>query len=1026
MPKTSKWVFGIVFRVLFLFTPALLSAQRTQYCIDSERSFKEGIDLFQKQKFGAAQLRFEEFLKSDHPKTDYALSTATYYYAASAVELFHDNAEYLMLSFIQKFPHSNKVVQAYFQLGKLYFRKKEYPQAIAYFLKTDVYQLNRDQVFEYYYKIGYSRFITEEYEMALKDFAEIKDKKNPYQVPATYYFAHISYLNKNYEVALQHFLRIQQEKAFSRIIPFYVAQIYFVQGKYKEAVTYAEPIADTLKGKNLPIVRRLLAESYFELKDDAGAARNYEAYMATGVTLDRSGNYRLGISYYRLNRFEDAALYLKNATSEDDLMTQTAYYYMADCFLKSGHKRIALDVLKLAAGMNHDKRIAREALFNFAKLSYELGYNPYNEAIDAIQQYIEKYPDAKNIEEAYELMVNIYLNTQNYKDALASLQKIKNKNTRLKIAEQRIYYFRGIELFNNLEYTEAIRYFEEAISRNFDTRITAESKFWKAEAHYRSKDYSGAQRMYEDFLTSPSAKSVPYYNDAYYSLAYARLKMKQYQEAATEFRNFVTASGVADLRKRHDAYLRLGDCYFMLRNYGKAIEFYDQAIEIKQYKNDYAMYQKSLMQGLMGNHEGKAATLKRTLNEYPQSSFRDEMLYELGLANIRLGKTNEAVKNFEDIVNSGSSSAYLSSAYLQLGLIYFNADNDREALGWYKRVVDEYPNSQQAAKALKYIRTIYVDMGDIDAYTTYVQGLSNVEISMNSLDSASYEAGANAVEAGNCTKAIDAFDKYIRNFPKGVYLLDANHYKAECHYAQKEYTQALPHYQYIYRQRKNMYTENALNRAAYILEQKADSVGLIEVYTLMEESAESPDVLKRARIGLMRNYYKTGNCEKTIEYAKKVLTYDKLNEYVEEEAHYFQAVCYLKQNLLEEALAEYKKVYSQIASEFDIEAGYQVGEILYRQQKYKDAEKHLRTAIKTMGADKHRLALSFILLSDIYVAMDDLPQAKSMLNTVINRHEGQDLIQVAKEKLDAILAKERQQNQRKFEQQMETIDPNEE
>lgn len=1025
MPKTRKWVLGNICLYIVIFMSAVLTAQRTQYYLDTERSFKEGIDLFQKQKYGAAQLRFEEFLKSDDQKTDYALSTATYYYAASSVELFHDNAEYLMLSFIHQFPHSNKVVQAYFQLGKLYFRKKDYHQVIAYFLKTDVFQLNREQVFEYYYKLGYSRFITGEYDKALKDFADIKDKKNPYQVPATYYFAHISYFNKNYEVALQHFLRIQHEKAFSRIIPFYVAQIYFVQGKYKEAVTYAEPIADTLKGKNLPIVRRLLAESYFELKDDAGAVRNYEAYIATGSSLDRLGNYRLGISYYRLSRFDDAALYLKNATSEDDLMTQTAYYYMADCFLKSDYKRMALDVLKLAASMNHDKRIAREALFNFAKLSYELGYNPYNEAIDAIQQYIEKYPDAKNIEDAYELMVNIYLNTQNYKDALISLQKIKNKNTRLKIAEQRIYYFRGIELFNNLEFTEAIRHFENAVLKNFDTRITAESKYWMAESYYRNKDYKGAQRMYEDFLTSSAAKSISYYNDAYYNLGYARIKMKQYNEAAVEFRNFITAAAQADLRKQHDALLRLGDCYFMIRNYAKAIEYYDQAIEIKQYNNDYALYQKSLMQGLMGNHEGKAATLKRTLNEYPQSAFRDEMLYELGMANIRLGNTNEAVKNFEDIVNGGSSSAYLSSAYLQLGLIYFNADNNREALGWYKRVVDEYPNSQHAAKALKYIRTIYVDMGDIDAYTQYVQGLNNVEVSMNSLDSASYEAGANAVEAGNCAKAIDAFDKYIRNFPRGVYLLDANHYKAECHYTQKEFSQALPHYQYIYRQRKNIYTENALSRAAYILEQQADTNGLIEVYTLMEESAESPDVLKRSRIGLMRNYYKTENCEKIIEYAKKVLTYEKLNEYVEEEAHYFQAVCYLKQNLLEEALAEYKKVYWQVASEFDIEAGYQIGDILFRQQKYKDAEKHLRAAIKTMGADKHRLALSFILLSDIYVAIDDLHQAKSMLNTVITHHDGEDLIKIAQKKLDAILAAERLQNQPRIEQEMETNDPDE-
>lgn len=997
---------------------ASMQAQRTQYYLDSERSYKDAVELFQKQKFGAAQLRFDEFLRSPGEKTDYAISAATYYHATCAVELFHENAEYLMKHFIEKYPHSNKVVQAYFQLGKLYFRKKDYKTCIAYMQKTDVNQLTKNEAFEYYYKLGYSRFQIEEYDKAQLDFAAIKDQKNIYQTAATYYFAHIAYLKKNYEVALQHFLSIQKEKAFARLIPFYVAQIYYLQGKYEDAVTYAEPIADTLKGKNLPLVRRLLAESYFELKNDQRAIYNYEAYLATGTTLDRNGYYQMGISCHRILRFDDAISALKNCTSEDDLISQTSYYYMADSYIKTNQKRSALDMLKLSAAMQHDARIAQEALFNFAKLSYELGYNPYNEAIEAINQYINTYPQANNIEEAYEIMVNIYLNTQNYRDALTSLSKIKNKNTKLKIAEQRIYYFRAIELFTNLEYEESISHLHEAILLNYDNRITAESKFWLAEAKYRMKNYQGAGAAFEDFLTSAAAKSVPYYYDAYYGLAYVHLKKKNYSNAATEFRNY-TASPISDTRKLHDAYLRIGDCYFMLRDYNKAINYYDQALQTGHYVNDYALYQKGLIQGLNGNQAGKAASLKQALTSYPQSVYRDEMQYELGLANIRLGKTNDAVTNFEAIVNSGQQSAFLSKAYLQLGLIYFNADNNRESLGWYKRVVDEFPNTPQAAEALKYIRNIYIELGDIDAYTQYVKGLQNVELSMGSLDSASYEAAEILLNQNLCSKAIDALSKYIGNFPKGIFLLEAHHHKAECHVKQNQNTEALPHYHFIYLQRKNMYSENALNRAATILEKSGDSLGLIEVYTIMEQQAETPDLMKKARIGLMQNYFKTQRCDLSVEYAKLVLAFEKLNEYTEEQAHYIQATCFYKSAQWEEALSEYKKVIARIPSEFDIESQYRIGEILYKQNKYSESEKHLRAAIKNMGGDKHMLAQCFILLSDVYVAMKDYPQAKSMLNTVISRHDGQDLINIAKAKLEAIIQAENQQLQPRLEQDNE-------
>ena len=56
-----------------------------------------------------------------------------------------------------------------------------------------------------------------------------------------------------------------------------------------------------------------------------------------------------------------------------------------------------------ASKMDFDKKLKEEALFNYAKLSYETSYSPFGEVIAAFQEYIDLYPGSDNIQEAYEL-----------------------------------------------------------------------------------------------------------------------------------------------------------------------------------------------------------------------------------------------------------------------------------------------------------------------------------------------------------------------------------------------------------------------------------------------------------------------------------------------------------------------------------------------------------------------------------------------------------------------------------------------
>ena len=109
-----------------------------------------------------------------------------------------------------------------------------------------------------------------------------------------------------------------------------------------------------------------------------------------------------------------------------------------------------------AAKMKFDTDIQEDALFNSALLTYELDYSPFNEAVQALNEYLDRYPNSKRNDEANNYLVMAYLNAKNYSMALTSIDKIRDKNNEIKKAYQKIAYYRGLELFSNSNFAEAI------------------------------------------------------------------------------------------------------------------------------------------------------------------------------------------------------------------------------------------------------------------------------------------------------------------------------------------------------------------------------------------------------------------------------------------------------------------------------------------------------------------------------------------------------------------------------------------
>lgn len=1005
--KQSAGMVRKLISVVFVFLMLSSSAQKTLLYTDNEAQYKLGVELFQKEKFGAAQKAFSSVIETHIDRNSLIRIDAEYYNAICAIELFNKDGEWLLKNFINEHPENPKVKTAYFYLGKSNYRKKKYKEALDWFAKVDVYDLSNEELAEFYFKRGYCSFINEKYAEAKKDFYEIKDVDNKYALSAKYYYAHIAYYEKNYETALKEFLKLQKNETFGAVVPFYIAQIYYLQGKYNEVITYAPALLDSLNNKRSPEIARILGDSYFRTSRYNEAITYLKKFEKFAGALTRADNYQMGYAYYQTKNYSDAINYFEKISNASDSLFQNAAYHLGDCYLKTDKKQNALSAFGEAYKLSFDKVITEDALWNYAKLAYDLSYNPYNDAIRAFQKYINDYPNSTRIDDAYSFLVNVFITTKSYKEALESIEKIKILTPELKQAYQKVAYYRGVDLFNNGEYADAIKLFDKSTKYKYDKNINVMLLYWKAEAHYRSKQYDKAIETYMDFMDEPGAVQKKEWNDVNYNLGYAYLKLNDYNNSVMWFRKFITFKPSAEAKKINDALNRIGDAYFMARDFSNAVDFYAQSYRMKLLNADYALFQKALANGVQKKHKDKIADLKLFIATYSTTSsvYNQKARFELAYAYLQDEQNEMALNAFKKFLDDYPNSIYENAALSKIGLIYYNQHQDENALVYFDKLIKRDKKSSDAHEAIEIVKKIYSAKGNVEGLESWLASIG-ATIPQASLDSITYNIGRTHYLEQDCKTAITDFEKYITKFADGIFILESNFYKAECEYRQANYEQALLGYKYIIGKNKSVFTEQSLSRAADLVYKKQDYLPAIDYYKQLEAIAENQKNNALAKIGLMRCYSNTKAYNEAIDYANKVLGLEKIAIELSSEAHFTIAQANFANNKLDEALSDYTAVAANAKNEMGAEAKYQIAFINNQKKEYKKSEKNIFDFINGDGDYPYWVTKALILLADNYVALNDLFQAKTTLKSVIEDADNSELKKIAEDNLAKIIANE--------------------
>ena len=1011
----------IFYAALLLLFSHQIVAQQTAIYTDAEAGYRLGLELFNKQKYGAAQKEFQKIIESKKQIADESRTNAEFFIAFCAAELANKDAQYLLLHFIEDHPESPKYAAAVLELSTYFYRQKQYKKAIAWFEKTDKSLLNADQLPEYQFRLGYSYYMTNDYEKATKAFNEVKDSDSKYASAATYYYAHMAYVNKNYETALKNFLKLKDSEAFAPVVPYYITQIYFFQGKHDELLKYAPAVIDSANLKNGLEIGRMVGESYYRKGSYKEAIPYLVDYEKNSSAAGRTDFYQLGYCYYRTNDCDKAIPYFQRVTDKEDSIAQNAYYHLADCFLKKGNKKSARSSFQSAARITSDDYIREESQFNYAKLSYELSFQSV--AIEAFRNFIKTFPQSDHVNEANEMLVDIYATTKNFKDALTAIENIKEQSPNMKAAYQKVAYYRAVEFYMDNKPNDAIGLFNVSLNNPSDQKLVAAARYWKGEAFYKLNKYDNAIQSYTDFLFTPSAVLMKNYNLTNYNIGYSYFKKENYGDAQTWFRKYIKEKAQTDDARYNDALLRIADSFFMLKDQNNALDYYNMAIENKSKSSDYALFQKAVIFGIQNRLKEKVITLEKIFTQYPKSVYYDDALYESGNASMIAGDNEKAQMHFTKLINDFPSSSYVKKAMLGEALVYFNNHEDEKAKSAYKNVIEKYPGTTESREALAQLKNVAVSQNKVDEYLTYVKTIPNADVSLAGQDSLVYESAELRYTQGNCDYAIRDLDSYLQKYPEGFFRVNANYYKADCQFRNKLYEQALTGYRYVIDQPKSSFTEKSLLNAAIIHFRMKVYDKALEEFERLEATAEVKDNIMAAQSGLMRCNFMLNQYDKAISNAEKIIASQDADKDLVNEAHLLKGKSALAKNDFETAKAELTIVSKRTNSEMTAESRYDLALIEYLLGNFKASEKIIQDIQKLVPSYDYWVAKGFILWGDDFIALKDTFQAKETYKSIAENYEKNasdpdDLKTIAKQKLDAILSAEEIRNKQMIEQKI--------
>ncbi|MCD7936845.1 MAG: tetratricopeptide repeat protein [Tannerellaceae bacterium] len=971
----------------------MVNGQRSYQFGSAERLFIEGKELFSLKNYPGCMDKLEAWKQQQAVTDPELLQEADYMLVYAAFEQGYEESVLLLNDFLEKYPDSRHTNEIYFLIGSAYFASEDYSEALHFLQESNIDHLSPWQQEEYSFRLAYSLLQEDRVEEARSYFSRIAQIGSRYKEASGYYVAYIDYATGDYPNALIAFSHLREHPEYRQQSLYYIAQINFIEGKYDRVIREGEELLSAYPdSENNEEVYRIVGNSYYHTGNQEKAIDYLSKYVHVAARPLRGDVYILGVCYFNRGEYQKVVDVMGGVLQQDDELAQSANLYLGQSYLKLNDKNRARLAFEAAAKSSYDKEIKEVATYNYALIIHETSFTGFGESVTIFENFLNDFPRSKYSDKVNDYLVEVYLTTKNYQAALTSIEKIKNPSNRILEAKQAILFQLGTQSFANVRMPEAIDYFNRAISLgNYNPVARTDAYFWRGESYYRTGEYNKAISDYQAYLNNTRQRSSEMYALAYYSMGYSYFKLQKYNEALSRFRQYLEQEKDKTSAAYADAYNRIGDCYFHNRQFAQAEQNYTRAAEVRPSAGDYAVYQKGYVLGLQKDYRGKINMMDQLIREFPESQYVDDALYEKGRSYVLLENYPQAAQAFESLINRFPQSSLARKAGIQLGLLYFNDNQPQKSVDAYKHVIKNYPGSEEAKVAIQDLKSVYIELNDINAYAAYVNSLGgSMKLEASEQDSLTYIAAEKLFMREQNEEARRSLVNYLQTYPQGAFSANANFYLATIAFNQKNYNDAKRYYTIAIESGDTKFLEESVARVAEIQYLEKEYTAALESFKRLEIVAENPDNRLAAKLGIMRTARATGKQQDALIAAEGLLKQDKLSPEVETEARYVRAKAYLNANEGNKAVADLLAVSSDTRTVYGAEAKYLLAQYYYDTSEDAKAEEILMNFIENGTPHQYWLARGFILLADVYIRQGDSFQARQYLNSLQNNYSGDD------------------------------------
>lgn len=964
-----------------------------------DRDCRRAVRLYEKGAFAAAKAEFGRLLDGSAERDREMLAA---YYVLSSIRSGSGMAEAEVSAFKRDFPYSESVHLMTFYLASNHFDRHGYGECIRLLESLEPESLPAGERDECDFMLAYSYLMEGYFSEAEGMFSSLagygRVRLGRLYAPVCYSLGWLHYRGGDFSTAAGFFGESVGDMRFKALSSYYLLECNFMLKDYRAVAAAADKDFAMLEGDYMKNAARMISEAYMVLGKSKEAAEFYERFSESEEDFGREDYYFAGMVAYGLAKYDDAVRDFSMVVSVRDSIAQSAFYYQGYSYIQSGNKLAAMGSFGQAAGMDFDKAVKEDAMFNHAKLLFDV-----NEDMSGFTAYLDEYSSSSKSDEIYSYIASAYAADKDYSSAIDAYMKIGDLTVSAREGFRKALFLRSMQLVSSGSYSKTIPLLERVSALSGGDRLAFLADYWLAEAYYRNDRFDKAADINSRLLSDGAYAYTKEYGMLEYNLAYDYFKMEDYVSAEKHFRRFL---GSSPSFNRREASLRLADCLFMQGDYPGAAEAYEHCADSFYDKTDiYPLYQSAVSYGLVPMDAKKIAMLERVGEYSPDVKYYDYAMFELGRAYVKIDDDEKAEEVFLGLKDRSSDSTVIAASMIELGSLYRNRLEYSKALGCYKQVVSQMPSSIYSQDALAAIEAIYTASNNPQGYLAYIDSIGKSYLkSEDEKEDMIFAAAEQLFLKGDYQAALVSLNSYLKQYPSGARRSQAYFYIAESQKSLERYEKALDAYYKVMQIGEGAFAESATLNYAEISYRLERYMQAYEGFSTLEGIAVSDNNRYTALLGVMRSQYRLKNHAGAIAAADNLAASPYCDESALTELTYVKAKSYIALSDREHAAPLLDALAEHPQTPEGAEAAYIIIQETYDSGKFAEVEPLVYDLAGRAGGQTYFLARAFIVLGDSFAERDEWEQARATFESILDNYrpsgEDDDIRQQVEMRLD--------------------------